>query len=236
VPALALAARLWSSASFAEDAGSALRKLAAAGVDVDPERAVTFEPRLDGSGPVFDALYAAAAARQAVCFTYRNARTAEPTERLLEPWGLVTWRGRWYVVGHDRHREEQRTFRLSRVLGDVRPEGPPHAYERPDGVDLRAQLAWFGTGRPDGAESPPRQVHVLIAPGRGWSVRRAAQELRTQPDGWDLATLTSSDPNTMAEWLVSFGPDVRAVDPPELVDAVVARLTAAAERTTKERT
>src|SRR5579885_1787947 len=51
--ALALAARLWSSASLAAPAGAALRKLEAAGIDLDPGAGVAFEPRLAGSGPLF---------------------------------------------------------------------------------------------------------------------------------------------------------------------------------------
>ena len=33
--------------------------------------------------------------------------------------------GRWYVVGHDRDRGATRCFRLSRVIGEVRPVGKP---------------------------------------------------------------------------------------------------------------
>jgi proteasome accessory factor B len=227
--ALALAARLWSSASLAEDAGSALRKLEAAGVDVDPDRAVTFEPRLDGSGPVFDTLYAAAAARRAVTFTYRPGRTRPETQRTLEPWGLVTWRGRWYVVGHDRDRDEQRTFRLSRVVGEVTPFGPAGSYDRPAGTDLRKQLSWLSDGRPDGPEGPLSTATVRVAPGRAWSVRRAAREVTEAADGSATLTLTYSDPRSLAGWLVSFGPDLTVLEPPELVEETVSRLRAVLE-------
>ena len=50
-------------------------------------------------------------------------RATRPTTRRLQPWGVVCWRGRWYVVGHDLDRGATRCFRLSRIVGAVRPTG-----------------------------------------------------------------------------------------------------------------
>lgn len=53
-----------------------------------------------------------------VRLTYTNWR-GTPTERRLDPYGLVLHTGRWYVTGHDHRRGEVRTFRLDRI-GTVR--------------------------------------------------------------------------------------------------------------------
>jgi predicted DNA-binding transcriptional regulator YafY len=60
----------------------------------------------------------AEAARNArtVAMSYTNWR-GTPTERRLDPYGLVLHTGRWYVTGHDHRRGEVRTFRLDRVRG-----------------------------------------------------------------------------------------------------------------------
>ena len=69
------------------------------------------------SEPAFEPVYAAVRDRRPVSFPYRAAGTGELAERHLEPWGIVSWHGRWYVVGHDRDRDATRVFRLSRVAG-----------------------------------------------------------------------------------------------------------------------
>src|SRR5690625_7020096 len=43
--------------------------------------------------------------------------SSEGTESLreVEPYGLVVWRGRWYLVAWDLHRADWRTFRVDRL-------------------------------------------------------------------------------------------------------------------------
>ena len=69
-------------------------------------------------------LLAAIDAGQAVTFPHRPSRSEPYTLRTVEPWGVVTYRGRWYLVGHDRDRDADRTFRLSRIGADVKAVGP----------------------------------------------------------------------------------------------------------------
>ncbi|RNL84586.1 YafY family transcriptional regulator [Halostreptopolyspora alba] len=49
-----------------------------------------------------------------VAFDYRD-RSGEGSTRRVEPHGLVTVRGRWYLVGYDPGRADWRTFRLDRI-------------------------------------------------------------------------------------------------------------------------
>ena len=57
-----------------------------------------------------------------VTFDYRVPEDDAPTSRRLQPWGVVCWRGRWYVVGHDLDRDATRCFRLSRIVGAGAPD------------------------------------------------------------------------------------------------------------------
>ena len=43
-------------------------------------------------------------------FTYRDG-----DQRTLEPWGLTSFKGRWYVIGRDVDRAATRMFKLSRM-------------------------------------------------------------------------------------------------------------------------
>lgn len=70
--------------------------------------------------PVVDALpalFAAIAAGTAVVFAYRDA------SRLIQPSRLSFQNGHWYVAGYDADRNDDRSFRVDRIVGpvEVRP-------------------------------------------------------------------------------------------------------------------
>ncbi len=126
-----LAARVWQHAGLADATSQALLKLKAAGLPVDREALDVVQPRLVADEPAFDAVWAATQSRTPVAFDYRRRGLGEPTRRHVQPWGVVSARGRWYVVGHDSDRGEPRLFRLSRIVGDVATEGRPGASSYP---------------------------------------------------------------------------------------------------------
>jgi proteasome accessory factor B len=221
--AVGIAARLWQHAGLAAAASSGLAKLRAAGVEVDPQATLGVEPVVSVD-PAFGPLAAAARDRRAVTFSYRVPEVDDPATRRLEPWGVVCWRGRWYVVGHDLDRDATRCFRLSRVVGPVRVTGDAGAYEPPAGVDLISHVArWSGP-----VERTGRAV-VLAAPGRAAGLRRWAVDVTAGPEG-DRLVLPYADPDWLAGHLVGYGPDVRVLDPPELREAIIQRLKEIATR------
>lgn len=57
----------------------------------------------------------AAADRKVVRMVYRSVGKEETTERDVEPWSVFTTLGRWYVLGHCRLVDGQRTFRVDRI-------------------------------------------------------------------------------------------------------------------------
>jgi proteasome accessory factor B len=221
--AVGIAARLWQHAGLASAASSGLLKLRAAGVDVDSQATLGIEPVVTVE-PTFAPLTGAAADRQAVTFEYRAPEADAPTRRRLQPWGVVCWRGRWYVVGKDLHRDAPRCFRLSRIVGEVRRAGPAAAYQLPEGIDLIDYVArWSG---------PPEHrghARVRLRHGRAAGIRRWAERVTAHHDG-DVAVLRYSDPDSLAGYLVGYGADVVVLDPPEVCDAVVALLERTAAR------
>lgn len=58
-------------------------------------------------------------AHEVLRFDYRSA----PVPRRVEPHHLVTWRGRWYLVGWDLDRDDWRIFRADRITPRT-PTGP----------------------------------------------------------------------------------------------------------------
>ena len=117
--AVGIAARLWQSATLGAPARSALIKLRAGGTDVDAAGTPGAMPHIDASEPALPVLLDAARNARPVRFSYLKSGSGAPEQRTLEPWGVLSWRRRWYVVGHDRDRGEARSFRLSRIDGEV---------------------------------------------------------------------------------------------------------------------
>jgi proteasome accessory factor B len=216
--AVGIAARLWQHAGLAAAASSGLAKLRAAGVEVDPQATLGVEPVV-AVDPAFAPLTNAARDRRAVTFNYRAPEVDEASSRRLEPWGVVCWRGRWYVVGHDRDRGATRCFRLSRIVGNVRPVGRPDAYTPPENADLISHVArWSGP--------PPQRTGratVVVRPGRAAGLRRWATE-SVPGTGGDTLTLSYADAEFLADQIVGYGADVRVEGPPEVRDAVIQRL------------
>ena len=58
--------------------------------------------------------------QRTVKFAYRAMTSGKETERTLNPYGLLHDRGVWYVIGADLDRDAIRTFRVSRIRGDIR--------------------------------------------------------------------------------------------------------------------
>ncbi|HEY5882479.1 MAG TPA: WYL domain-containing protein [Nakamurella sp.] len=233
--ALALAGRLWETTALGAAGSGALRKIRDAdaadhpdagagdpGEPADGGSAVTLlQPRVRTSDPSFEPMLDAVRARRAVEFDYRK-EPGEPAQgRRLQPWGLVSFRGRWYVIGHDEVREDRRTFRLSRIAGAVRPVGRA-VVRPPDGLDLLAAVA-ASVRRP----VTDRRATVRIRTGVGAGLRRGAVAV-TPIDGrpgWDRARIPMGPLWETARQIAGLGPDVVVEEPGDLVDATVALLT-----------
>ncbi|MGH3980213.1 MAG: helix-turn-helix transcriptional regulator [Pseudonocardiaceae bacterium] len=223
--AVALAARLWDSPELAGAAQGALLKLRAAGVDVSTEPAAV-QPRVRASEPALTPLISAVQDGQTVTFAHRRHPAAGPLQRTLEPWGVVSWRGRWYVAGHDRDRGATRCFRLSRIVGPVRAIGPAGTVQRPDGVDLLEIVA--------GSAEPPPAAHTArlwLADGHAYGLRRQARvvgRLALDGVGGDLVQVELPATDVAARWIAGHGPDAVVIEPAALATAVRSRLLAAA--------
>ncbi len=218
--ALGLAARLWQSAPLAGATGSALLKLRAAGVEA-PVAPAALEPRVGASEPAFAGSLKAVRDGRAVVFTYRAGGGRPPALRHVEPWGVVSWRGRWYLVGQDTDRGAERVFRMSRVVGDVKGVGPEGAVVAPADLDLRAMAARMAT------EEPRMSARVSLREGAGWELRRTATATAPDPDrpGWQVVDVGFSDPERLADRVTGYGADAVVLAPPEAREAVVRRLT-----------
>ena len=224
--ALGVAARLWLHAGLASTASAALAKLRAGGAEVD----VSGVP-YDDIAPVSTVdealapMLAAVHVRRVVEFAYRAPSADVAALRRWEPWGVVCWRGRWYVVGHDVDRGAERCFRLSRIVGVVNAVGEKAAYEIPADCDLIAHVA----DSPQGRAVTSRRATLRVVPGRAAGIRRRAVQILPRAGAVDRIVVPYTDARSLATRLLRYGPDVVVEDPPEVRKEIVALLTEMAE-------
>ena len=224
VAVLGLAARVWRHAGLASATSDALVKLKAAGLSFDREQLEQVQPTLGAEEPAFEATWQATVDRTPIRFDYRRAGQAEATTRDLQPWGVITAQGRWYVVGLDTGRGEPRMFRLSRITSDVVTTGEPGSFTVPEGTDLRALSESLAPPQPD------TTAVLLVRAGAAVGLRRRA-EVRatgvTGPDGtpgWDEVAVPYASRSGVVGELLEHAGSVVVVAPPELRDAVRTRL------------
>lgn len=228
--AVAVATQLWESPELITATQGALLKLRAAGIDIEPVDdgiAITSTaalPGLRGSEEVLGILLSAIDSGHVVQFPHRSSRTDPYVTRTVEPWGVVTDKGRWYLVGHDRDRDDVRTFRLSRIGAEVTPIGQPGAVSIPEGTDLRDIVARVVGEWPDAG-----QARVWVAEGRATALRRRGTVVGSRTIGGRAGEELTIDVgmfDRLAREVAGYGPDAVALEPESLRDDVVARLEA----------
>jgi len=222
---IGLATRVWQHARLADATTEAVRKLTALGVEVDESALDIAEPRLSADEPSFDVFWEATQERTPVEFDYRRPGAPRPTTRHLQPWGVVRYSGRWYVVGLDTDRGQERVFRLSRVEGEARRTGIPGSYEVPPGTDVRATTVRLAPAPSTG------EAVVLVRRDAGIALRADAVSVESDVTGpdtrtpWDRVRINRGGTG-VADEVLGYGAAVYVESPAELRAEVVERLRA----------
>ena len=154
------------------------------------------------------------------------ARDEEARWRTVDPIGLVSQGGRWYLLAL--RDGEERTYRLSRVR-EVRERADPAV--RPPDIDLDA--TWRARRTAFLASLPTLPVEVRVrASRRGDLLRTAGEVLAEGPaaDGWLHLTVAFGDAVHAERVLWSMAVDVEVLAPAELRATLAARAEAVAAR------
>ena len=135
--------------------------------------------------------------QRTVKFAYRAMTSGKEIERTLNPYGLLHDRGVWYVIGADLDREAIRTFRVSRIRGDIRfATRRERDFRLPPDFDIdayRGRASWqFG--------DPAGEARIEVRPETAWWVERAFGSSGRLDDGV-FVTEYSSLP-MLASWVL----------------------------------
>jgi proteasome accessory factor B len=176
--------------------------------------------------PNLATLFEAFRRRATVTFEYRGER------RTVEPWGLTSKRGHWYVVGFDHARNATRSFRADRVRGDIEL-GPEHAFDAPDNFrpdDHVEDRAWmFG-------DTEPVTVEVLVDAGyvdHAAAVLGADATIAAQPDGSAIVQVPVVDVPAFRTTVLDFLDHAEVLSPPAVRADLVAHLERLAADTSR---
>jgi len=212
---LNLAGGVWSESSMSDDARSGLRKIRALGIPVD-EPIIGFSPRISLRDPSFPALQQAIEQSRIVSFPYLKPGEESPRTRRVQPLALVEYEARWHVFGIDVEAGGDRTFLLARIVGPVVVTREAFDPVLREGAGDRALR-----GLDEVAE---RSTSLLeVNPGTEAALRLARRASAAEQG----IRVPYVDIHIFADELASYGPEVRVVEPAELRDQVIARLTAA---------
>lgn len=164
---------------------------------------------------VFDALAKAVASRRQLKIRYRKPGRAAGEDRVIDPLHLANINGEWYLYAFDHLRNSIRTFAPPRIQS-VEPTG--RTFERPARFSIENRLKGsFGVMSGD----QTREVKVRFEPDYADYVRERrwhpTQSIEDQPDGSVIVRMNLSSLVEVARWILSWGGQAVALEPPDLV-------------------
>jgi proteasome accessory factor B len=219
---IALAAQVWDEAILGPAAMTALRKIEAAqqAAPVTPGD-LRVSVQLAAADQALMPLLQAVRERRSVTFAYRGAADDAPSSRRLDPWGVVSREGRWYVIGHDHDRKAPRSFRLSRIEGPVQVRAAAQTVHRDPQLDLAALLV-------PGDPEAPASARVRVRAGEAAQLRRLAH---AGVGPFDDGIIEVSAPTRMqlVAAILGAGASARVEEPAEVREAVLAGLRSVAD-------
>jgi proteasome accessory factor C len=157
--------------------------------------------------------------QRTVKFEYWSISNDKTKERTLNPYALLNDDGRWYVVGLDLDRKDIRTFRVSRIRGDIKfATRRERDFRAPGDFDVEQYR-----GR------PPWQIGDIVGTARievrgdtAWWVRRAYGTTGTLEDDEFVTDYSSVD--QLASWVLRQNGRAVPLEPHELKQKVGAAL------------
>jgi proteasome accessory factor C len=181
-----------------------------------------YSPELAGR---LSKLEAAISKQRTIRFSYWSAQRDRVSERTLNPYALRLDEGNWYVIGQDLDRNAVRTFRVSRVRGDIRfATRRERDFRLPDDFDVEAHRV----PRPWQIGEPTGRARIAVAGDTAWWVHRTLSDAGTLEDGIFETDYAQIEP--LAGWVLRQNGRATPLEPGELRDAVAAGLARLRER------
>jgi proteasome accessory factor C len=148
--------------------------------------------------------------KRRVRIEYLSASRGQLTERIVDPWSLITALGRWYLVGWDGLTEDERMFRLDRIKSVAVLDD---AADVPDDFDPARYKGAFRARD----EAPSLSLEISPGAARWFEDYYPVSSASDLEDGWRRLELVSSSDRWAATLVLRLGRDVRAIRPESVV-------------------
>ena len=169
-------------------------------------------------------LESAISKQRTIRFGYWSPRRARPGERSMNPYALRLDEGNWYVVGHDLDRGTTRTFKVSRIRGDIRFAT---RRERDFRIPADFDVEEHRIPRPWQIGEIVGRARVAVSDDTAWWVERTLSDAGHVEDGIFETDFANVD--LLAGWVLRQNGRAVPLEPVELVEAVGAALSTLAD-------
>lgn len=211
---LSLAASAWQDAQVSSIAYGALDRV------TDPTGDLPIRPGIARRQPNFAEIFQAVTEQRVMEFDYRNRDGAQIMRRSLEPWKMLLSSGAWYVVGFDQARQEQRIFKLSRIVGSVKVTTEAITHPIPLDLDLTsAVIDW----RKDNAVQ--QEAHVRVPLKTCANLRLLSSDVQSAGESHEVLVIPFTDGYQLVREISKVCDMAEVISPDSLREEVVQHVT-----------
>jgi len=194
---------------FAEPATATAERVRVSAPDYSPELAGRLSK-----------LESAISKQRTVRFGYWSPRRARPGDRVFNPYALRLDDGNWYVIGHDLERETVRTFKVSRIRGDIRfATRRERDFRVPPDFDVERHRI----PRPWQIGETVGRARIAVSGDTAWWVERTLADAGSVEDG--VFETDYSQVDLLANWVLRQNGRAVPLEPEELREAVAEGLS-----------
>jgi proteasome accessory factor C len=171
-----------------------------------------YSPELAGR---LSKLESAISKQRTVRFGYWSPRRTRTGDRVINPYALRLDDGNWYVVGHDLTRDTVRTFKVSRIRGDIRFAT---RRERDFRIPADFDVEQHRVPRPWQIGDRAGTARIAVSDDTAWWVERTLADAGTVEDGVFETEYASVE--LLAGWVLRQNGRAVPLQPEELREAV----------------
>jgi proteasome accessory factor BC len=171
-----------------------------------------YSPELAGR---LSKLEAAISKQRTVRFGYWSPKRPRSAERVVNPYALRLDDGNWYVIGHDLGRDTVRTFKVSRIRGDIRfATRRERDFRVPPDFDVEQHRI----PRPWQIGETAGTARIAVTGDTAWWVARTLADAGSVED--EVFETDYAQVDLLASWVLRQNGRAAPLEPDELRDAV----------------
>lgn len=162
--------------------------------------------------------------KRSLSLSYKKAGATEAAARVVEPFHVTNYLGKWYLIARDRQRNAMRTFLLARASN---LELQSDNFQVPEDFSVDDYL-WssFGIWSKSGDHEVAIEIKPRLADYVSENVWHSTQSIEPMDDGSILVRFRLGSLEEICQWILGWGDQARALQPSGLRSMVKQRAQA----------